>query len=400
MPLNDLVKDYSLTTISQKTNIPIEVLEKLLNKEWESLQATKAKGFIAIIEREFDVDLSELKEEAAQYYNTHKKDEPKRPIDLVDAQIVSNGNKIVTNIVAIIAFILVVYAVWFYFFKPKDGNIIPQEINSSGLIKESIDSAKRLVGLNDEPKKEEIKKKSLVEANSSINRDKDKKVQGIREEKKEKIEKFDITVDVKKNKEADKNDSLNLAISTKNSEINNTQKSRENSDIDAQEIEKNRSINLAVESLLEENHTLKENKEENNKSNTSFTLEENIEKNSTKEKKLISEANSSKESNTTLSLKEIDTITLKPTVRVMWAGIYNLKTKKRVAKLIHGEFKFNRDGGDVAIVTGHSKFEIATDNGKTKRFNNKGRKYLLVSKEGIKELTKSEYRTLTKRRAW
>ena len=386
MPLNDLVKDYSLTTISQKTNIPIEVLQKLLNKEWDSLQATKAKGFIAIIEREFNLDLSDLKEEAEQYYKTHQKEEPHRPIDLVDAQSISNGSKIITNIVALLAFILVVYAIWFYFFKGKNDDIIPQDSNNSGLIKESIDRAKSLVGITKTKEPETVVKSDTNKTIKDKNNTKESKIKPKEEPKK----KFDITTDVQKsdeNKESNTtlNQSSQNSIEANKSDIVNLATNNSNN-ID-KEIEENSSITKEVETLLEENNTVKE---EQNNHTEDIATNETINENNTTVNNTDNELNAT----------SINSITLKPRAKSIWVGIYDLKTHKRVAKLFGGEYKFDTNGNDIAIVTGHSKFEIATDSGINKKFNGKGRKYLYIFKDGIKEITKSEYRALTKRRAW
>jgi len=388
MPLNDLVKDYSLTTISQKTNIPVEILDKLINKDWESLQATKSKGFIAIIEREFNVDLSDLKDEAKEYYESHKKEDVFRPIDLVDAQSAGGGgSKIVTNIVALLTIALVAYAGWFYFVKPKNSNLSQQDNNSSGLIKESMDIAKNLVGIQEKPQKQEDKTiektlKNEDENNLSVA----SLTQNSEEKKSEDKKKFDITTDVKESNISifsEVNNSSNEELESKNSINmgNNTLATEENSS----------TIKQDVETLLEENKTTQEEKllEENSTDINSQSIDTNItmpesEKNETV-KPLATVMNS---------------ITIKPNAKAIWVGLYNLKSGKRVVKVVNGSFTFNTDGSNLAIATGHSKFEISTNNGLVKKFNGKGRKYLYITNDEIKELTKAGYKTLTKRRAW
>ncbi len=393
MPLNDLIKEYSLTTISQKTNIPIGVLENLVNKEWEKLQATKAKGFIAIIEREFNIDLSSLKEEANEYYKTHQKQEPQTPIDLVDAQTISNSSKIITNIVALIALILVIYAIWFYFFKPKSTQTTPQETNSSGLITQSLNKAKSLISIVSGSKEDNKKNILSKEKNSTQTKPatpKEEPKEEIKEEPKKddkkpnetKVEnkKFDITTDVKKDEELTSNNQLN-------SNDNNTTAQNTKDETNQQNIEENKTINQEINSLLEENITKSVDNNTTNSSEISETNITNIETNMTN-------------NDSNISALSANNITIKPTVKTIWVGIYNLKNFKRTPKLFSGEFTYKSNGDDIAIVTGHSKFEITTDNGFSKKFNGKGRKYLYISADGIKELTKTEYRALTQNRAW
>jgi hypothetical protein len=57
------LKDIGLRTVSNKTFINLENLTYLLDKDFEKLHRTKALGFIQILERDFDVDLSDLKDD-------------------------------------------------------------------------------------------------------------------------------------------------------------------------------------------------------------------------------------------------------------------------------------------------------------------------------------------------
>jgi len=393
MPLNDLVKDYSITTIAQKTNIPVEILEKLVNKEWESLQLAKSKGFIAIIEREFNVDLSELKDEASEYYASHKKEDVFRPIDLVDAQSVGGGaGKIVTNIVALLTIALVAYAGWFYFVKPKSNSVSQSESNSSGLIKESINAAKNLVGIQDTPKEssKSTDNDSKKEEATKVVEEKNRTSAPLAENKKvEEQKKFDITTDVKESNSsvAIDNNSSNKVVETLALSTNSTKSVEANGTLNLDK-EANKSIKEDVETLLEENKTTQE--EKLSEQNSTLLAEEKIEDTNIT---LASEDNSS---SNTIATK----VTIKPNVKAIWVGVYNLESGKRVAKVVNGSFDFDTDGADLAIVTGHSKFEISTDSGLDKKFDGRGRKYLYINKDEIKELTKLEYKALTKKRAW
>ncbi len=68
MQLNDIVEKYTIREISYQTKISITNLEKVLAKDFESLSRLKAFGFLSILEREYKADLSEIREEANQYY--------------------------------------------------------------------------------------------------------------------------------------------------------------------------------------------------------------------------------------------------------------------------------------------------------------------------------------------
>ncbi|NPA27530.1 MAG: hypothetical protein GXN91_00570, partial [Epsilonproteobacteria bacterium] len=142
MELNEFFKSYSLETINERTNIPIEVLERIKNKEWEKLKKVQTLGFLKIMEREFEVDLSEAKKEIEEFFKDFKTKEPISPIDLVDVEIGSStGNKIVSLILTIITIIAVGYTGWYYYNKQNsvpiegfDENNETQNSNNSSII--------------------------------------------------------------------------------------------------------------------------------------------------------------------------------------------------------------------------------------------------------------------------
>ncbi len=72
MQLNEILEENSIKSISQKTKISEDNLESLVARDFEVLMKTKTLGFISILEREYKADLSALKREALEYYDTHK----------------------------------------------------------------------------------------------------------------------------------------------------------------------------------------------------------------------------------------------------------------------------------------------------------------------------------------
>jgi hypothetical protein len=62
--------------LSAKTFISDVDLERFLNKDFQNINKTRALGFIQILEREYDVDLDELKEAYLDHESAHKPKEP------------------------------------------------------------------------------------------------------------------------------------------------------------------------------------------------------------------------------------------------------------------------------------------------------------------------------------
>jgi len=74
MQLNEIFEENSIKSISQKTNISEINLDALMASEFGKLKRVKTMGFISIIEREFKVDLSPLREQALEYYKNNSEE--------------------------------------------------------------------------------------------------------------------------------------------------------------------------------------------------------------------------------------------------------------------------------------------------------------------------------------
>jgi len=68
MQLSEILEENSIRSISKKTNISEQNLERLLASNFANLKKVKTLGFISIIEREYSTDLTAMKEEALGYY--------------------------------------------------------------------------------------------------------------------------------------------------------------------------------------------------------------------------------------------------------------------------------------------------------------------------------------------
>ena len=408
MLLND--NEYSIQTIREKTNITIENLEKISKKDWSHFKKPQVNGLISIIEREFNVDLSELKEEAIAYYKEHLDKEPDCPIDLVDAATVSGGgSRVLSNLITIISLCAVGYAGWYYFSngqsqKHTDENGTVLE-SGTGMFADTINSAKKLLGSDKKDantskkateetitkKVEEVKsedKPQVVVQNASsspINvQEQAKREEANSVEVKTEAKKFDITtVSQASKQELSSQEENKSEVAESGTEVDNV-----NTNSTTQE--NNSSIKGEVDTLLKEldvNNSKKEEKSDEDISRESNTTAAN------------NEVNTADTVDTANSTSATTQVTFNLKAKRLWLGIYNLTTHKKINKFIKKPFNLNVGEDKLAIVTGHSAFEIATDGG-TKRFTKKGKVYFTIDKDGITQLNRKEYRKLTKRRAW
>ena len=110
MQLDDILEENSLKTISQKTKISEDYLENLLNKNFAVIKKIKALGFISILEREYNVDLTTLKEEAREYYGDMREDQ-----SLTLSLPITEEKKEKSKLFIFVVLALLGYASWYFF---------------------------------------------------------------------------------------------------------------------------------------------------------------------------------------------------------------------------------------------------------------------------------------------
>jgi len=110
MQLNEILENNTVKEINIKTNIAEKNIEAIVAGEFEKIRKTNAIGFISIIEREYNVDLSELKKQALDYYETVYEDTTVTlSRDLMEE---SSGG---SGFFKLIVFLLIIYAIWYAF---------------------------------------------------------------------------------------------------------------------------------------------------------------------------------------------------------------------------------------------------------------------------------------------
>lgn len=110
MQLNEILDENTVKAISAKTNIAEDNLEVLIASEFDKINRVKTLGFIAILEREYNADLSKLKEEAIAYYNAHS----------VDGHVtlgmpLPEEKKGKSKWFMLLVLLMIVYAIWYAF---------------------------------------------------------------------------------------------------------------------------------------------------------------------------------------------------------------------------------------------------------------------------------------------
>ena len=421
MPLNELVKEYSLQTVSEKTKISIGSLEKLKDREWEALREPQVIGFIRIIEKKYSIDLSELEQEARAYYKEHKGKESHNPIDIVGVAELKSESKLISGFVTLLSLAVVAYATWYYLQDHNRSSGTSSESNSSkkGMFAETLTNVKSLLGMESLSKAtshdgNETNGTQVVDSNStaSMQQSEEKKDKAKEQTKSETIvapqehKKFDLV-------SIDSNGSNSTVVDTNrgvaSGASNNSSENfvREESINSLENVSNETDVSIQA---LELNNSMQSESQEDQTSDAIIVTGTNIDT-SQEQSKLqesnisssdMSEQNSSEGNDSTKSAPSkvvISEITIKPLSKRLWLGVYDLKRGKRINKFITSTLKFPVDSS-YAIITGHSKLEISGDSIEAMRFPNRGRVYLLVSPEGVKSIDKMEYKQITKGRAW
>ncbi len=165
----DFFDIYNIKDISKKTRISEFDLQILKNKEFDKIDKSKGLGFIKIIEREYLVDLSELKNELIAYLKEHNK------IQNTEFFIAPPPKKKNNKIAAVFFLLLIIVVGIFYMMYFKNEHKII--INTNGYkATPAIKEAKRLVNIefneSNETNETNINVLDTNDSNESNNTDK------------------------------------------------------------------------------------------------------------------------------------------------------------------------------------------------------------------------------------
>ena len=109
MQLNEILEENSVDGIHKRTNISEDNIEALIAGDFSKIKRIKTMGFISIIEREYNADLSKLKEEAINYYESHLEANESITLGLP----IIEEKKGMPKWFKLIIIFMIIYAVWF-----------------------------------------------------------------------------------------------------------------------------------------------------------------------------------------------------------------------------------------------------------------------------------------------
>lgn len=145
--------------IYEDTHIPIEHITAILDEDYSGLTRIQYQGFISILEREYNVDLSDAKVAALEYFNVNVTTEP-----IADDAIFTVSTKSKNLKILYIAFTFIAFFIaFFYFSSGSDEEVLPEynETTQESVVQKPIEDGNRsniATDLNE----------SIVEKNSTV----------------------------------------------------------------------------------------------------------------------------------------------------------------------------------------------------------------------------------------
>ncbi len=388
MQLNEILEENSLKSVSLKTKIPEQNIKALLEGDFSRFKKIKTLGFISIIEREYKVDLSELKEDVNTYYVDHNEEEK---MSMPISRLKEDKGKSKWFLFVILG--LLGYVSWYFFTqfeqkqlnellpyledKLEQVNNVPKDLDVKEVIKSNFESKtieNNIVenkNFEDEKTKNNTIEKEVIKEDISI-----ENVIALVENPTPQREAAVAVTESETNSVGDTVDveSESIVVSeNENSSIKVVKSVDQNSFIEVVEsVEKNNS--LEVKDLVEKND--------------STNVVQSADENST----LI--AANLEEQNTSVEVEEpviegLQSVSVVPVAR-LWFGVVEMDTKKRDQYSLSKKFELDTKEKSWLLATSPAPFSLVNAK-ETKKFKDAKAHYFKIDKDGIVELTKREY---------
>jgi len=344
----EFLKSIGIKEVSNRTFIHEDELKKFLDGDFHGINKTKAMGFIQILEREFNIDLSDLKAQYINYLNEHKNEEEEPKQSLIMEEVQSEERK-----KGILSFLFLVAAIGSIAYVIDKYNLLdfsnPTDIKTAQVIdSKEVKTAKLNLEKLTQPEEKKSQKQETSQEDTIVN-------------------------NVQETKNSDENN-LDLGEVLQNEEDKN-QPSQVEEQTQSQE---NNQGELDLSKLNEE---LKD---------ESATNDENLQNND--ENLLTDENNASKKAIS-------NEIYIIPNSKV-WIGTIDLDTLKKKDFLAPKGKRVDIDGStDKLIMIGHKFIKIYL-NGNQVKFKRRGPVRFKYVDGQLIEINRKEFNKLAKGRQW
>jgi len=336
MNLNELIERDGLEVISEKTNISVNNLKKLVDLDFEGLNRVRALGFLSILRREYGLELDTIEDSIKSYFIEHT------PIDVEPILVSTEKEENSFNFLKWIVLVAILGGVWYLYNISKLNKFLTKSSNN-----------------------QETNLTEIEELKNSIKNVSDDKVQKsiiIKQENNE--TKIEI-----------KTAPLNKLTKDKNKSIATT-KDKDGIKIvvevpkDKSGKEENKTIIISKDAGIIEPLT------PNEVIDSDSSIEEQNDINQT-----------------------ITNITINPTHGMLWYGFINIKTGKKKEFMKDKSTPFDLKGGKWILTTGHGFLDVVSEV-KTLSIADRHRHYFYIDSKDIREISRKEFKRLNHGRIW
>jgi len=442
MQLNEIIEENTLPTISKRTRISRQNLEALVDRDWSRLQKVQALGFISILEREYGIDLSDMRQECRAYFASHEPPQEKRQISVGSQEADYAGSRRIFKIAAFAVLAFLAYASWRYFvaknptlesnttitkkesfydsaLKMAEGWFGGKKIQSEtpdlgeesevakgAWAEEKNDSAKASASeRNATPQKAESPLKEAKEPSQKASAAKvaavEKNATSTSPEEKEEREEAQIIEKVKA-EQAKQEEQISKAGS-------------ETSDSGSEAAEAHPKASEEISQMIAAATPHVKDKDTDSEASTLQATPPSMRKDSSvsapkpletaatgkkrpaAKKQKTQAAKSPAKSAPSATAKEV--ILLHP-LKKTWVGYTNLRNMKRVAKVTAADIPFDTSKGDYILATGHGMVEFRNADGTVLKLNDGKRHFFMIAKGGVREISHEAFQRLNKSKVW
>jgi len=361
MQLHEVIEKEGMSKITSKTNISKDILNNIVNENFESLTRVKALGFLLILEREYkDIDVSGIRERVKLYFEEHK------PLDENVVVISHDSQNSGFSFFKWFMILALIGGGWYFYSNGKLDtllkNVKKEDFFDDKKALESnvtLEDAKKIAILNRDMQSVKADTLEAPIAKESIPLTNDEKVVElvIEEPKKETLTPKETIAEVEK---------------------------AETIEEEAKPVEETKTPTVKI---LEEKVKVAV-----EKINVPTKTEEKSEVNlNPNDENIISD-------DTTLS-DSFETITINPTRGMLWYGFINIDTKVKKEFMKKVSTPFELQSGRWLLVTGHGFVDIVSATSTVEVADSK-KHYFYIDSTEIREISKAEFREMNGRHGW
>ena len=393
MQLNEVIEENSIATISKRTRISIENIEKLVQRDFSDMKRVKALGFISILEREFGIELEALKKECVAYFS----DAPEEEFDARLVVTVPESGEGIEGFTSKLLMLLILftigYGTWYFLAAKNSSSDNNATVSSSTFVSTVVSQAKAWLGNSsslemDEPtatttdgvwaktEKNETAGAVSEESESEKNRDKEKNDSTVEEQ---------IIREVKQEQQ----EILLQAAEPYDANTPNIDKATDStSNVEGAAVDEVSAVVSTTDTLATEVPSMAQEKTEEAATAIEEVLPPQI-----KAKTAEKPARKTKKQS-----GKIQIVTLHPTKKV-WVGYTDLGTMKRAAKVIEEDIDFDTSSTSWILVAGHNAINFVIK-GKATTPKKRDKNYFLIKNGKVKDISKEEFQKLNKSTVW